>query len=157
MYIYIYIYRFETCGTVAFFEYHNPLSYTALGGDGDIDAKPEAGDSGTCWDLFIYLYIYIYIANFPLGLKFLDVYIGPFRTVLKSDPETLFLLSKKGSSGHLWKLSPKWKMANIYIYIYRFDTCGTVAFFEYDNPLSYTALGGDGDIETKPDTGDFGT
>jgi len=53
----------------------------------------------------------------------------------------------------LLKLSPKGKIANIYI----FDACGTVAFFVYDKPLSYTALGGHGDIETKPDAGDFET
>ena len=45
----------------------------------------------------------------------------------------------------------------VYIYIYRFDACGTVAFFVYDKPLSYTALGGHGGIEAKPDAGDFET
>ena len=46
--IYVYIYRFQTCGTVGFFVYDYPLSYTALGGNADIDTEPEAGDSGTC-------------------------------------------------------------------------------------------------------------
>ena len=34
-------------------------------------------------------------ANFPLGLRFLDVCIGPFRTIFTSDLETLFLNKKK--------------------------------------------------------------
>ena len=42
--------------------------------------------------------------------------------------------------------------------MYRFETCGTVAFFVYDNPLSYAALGGAGDdLDTKAEEGDFGT
>ena len=46
--LYIYVYRFETCGTVAFFVYDNPLSYAALGGAGDdLDTKAEEGDSAT--------------------------------------------------------------------------------------------------------------
>ena len=49
LYIYIDIDRFETCGTVAFFVYDNPLSYAALGGAGDdLDTKAEEGDSATC-------------------------------------------------------------------------------------------------------------
>ena len=47
--LYIYVYRFETCGTVAFFVYDNPLSYAALGGaGGDPLSKAEEGDSATC-------------------------------------------------------------------------------------------------------------